>query len=141
MRLHSFASGLHGWIILGEKDCTPKGVRYAASLGRDANPNYTAIRLTLPNSAGRLNIGSALSRRVRHVERLHLRKAPSGGGFGEVFCVLILTEGGLRFDAVDVAARGGEHGFDVSTIFFVVDGGEALPDSAVFDFVGDAFKD
>jgi hypothetical protein len=39
MRLHSFASGLHGLPVLGEKGLTPEVVRVAAaSLGRDATP-------------------------------------------------------------------------------------------------------
>jgi hypothetical protein len=73
--------------------------------------------------------------------RLGFGEAPAGDGFGEVGGVLVLAEGGLWFDAVDVAAGGCEHGFDVSAVFFVVDGSEALPNGAVFDFAGDAFED
>ena len=55
--------------------------------------------------------------------------------------MLVLAEGNKRFDAVDVAAAGCEHGFDIAAIFFVVDGCKALPDGAVFDFLRDAFED
>jgi hypothetical protein len=51
MGLHSFASGLHGLPVLGEKGLTPKGVRAtAASLGRDANAHYTGKMVIFPNS-------------------------------------------------------------------------------------------
>jgi hypothetical protein len=51
MRLHSFASGLHGLPVLGEKGLTPKRARAtAASLGRDANPYYTGKLVIFPNS-------------------------------------------------------------------------------------------
>ena len=55
--------------------------------------------------------------------------------------MFVLAEGGLGFDAIDVAAGGCEHGFDVAAVFFVVDGGESFPDGAVFYFLRDAFED
>lgn len=55
--------------------------------------------------------------------------------------MFVLAEGGFRFDAIDVAAGGCEHGFDVPSVFFVVDGSKTLPYGAVLDFVRDAFED
>lgn len=72
---------------------------------------------------------------------LRFRKAPASDRFGEVGGVLVLAKGGFGFNAVDVAAGGGKHGFDVAAVLFVIDGGEALPYGTVFDFVGDAFED
>lgn len=55
--------------------------------------------------------------------------------------MLVLAEGGFGFDAVNVAAGRLEERFDVTAVFFVVDDGEALPNGAVFDFLGDTFDD
>src|SRR5579859_3343947 len=41
MRSSDLASGLHGWPALEQKECTPEGCATAASLGREATPNYT----------------------------------------------------------------------------------------------------
>src|SRR5271157_3335297 len=71
---------------------------------------------------------------------LEIWEAPAGGRFGEVGGVLVLAEGGLRLDAIDVASAGGEHGFDVAAVFFVIDGGETLPHGAVFNFLRNAFQ-
>ena len=72
---------------------------------------------------------------------LGFRETPAGDGFGEVGGVLVLAEGGFWFDAIDIAAGGREHGLDVAAVFFVVDGGEALPDGAVFNFLRNTFQD
>ena len=55
--------------------------------------------------------------------------------------MFVLAKSGLGFDAIDIAARGLEHGFDVAAILSVVDRCEALPDGAIFDFPGNAFED
>lgn len=54
--------------------------------------------------------------------------------------MLILREDRLGLDAIDVAAGRGEHGLDVATIFFVIDGSEVFPRGAVGDFFRDAFE-
>ena len=72
---------------------------------------------------------------------LSFRKTPACDGFGEVGGVLVLAERDMRFDAVDVAVRGCEHGFDIPAVFFVVDDCKALPDGAVSDFLRNAFED
>src|SRR5579859_4799183 len=72
---------------------------------------------------------------------LSFREAPAGDGFGEVGGVLVLAEGGMRFDAIDAATGGEQEGLDVAAVFFVVDGGEAFPNGAVRDFLRDAFED
>src|SRR5579859_792783 len=72
---------------------------------------------------------------------LSFREAPAGDGFGEVGGVLVLAEGGLRLDAIDVATGGEQERLDVAAVFLVVDGGQALPNGAVSDFLRDAFED
>jgi len=78
--------------------------------------------------------------RAIHSQPLRLRKAPAGYGFGEVGGVLVLGEDGLGLDAIHVAARGQEHGFDVAAVFCVVHGGEAFPHSTIGDLLGSAFE-
>src|SRR5271155_3712202 len=68
------------------------------------------------------------------------REAPARGGFREVRSVFVLAKGGLRFDAIDVAAGGREHGFDFAAVFFIVNASETLPHGAVFYFFRNAFQ-
>lgn len=57
------------------------------------------------------------------VSGLGIRKAPASDRFGEVGGVFVLTERGFGFDAIDVAAGSGEHGFYVAAIFCIVNNG------------------
>ena len=56
---------------------------------------------------------------------------PTGDGVGEIFCVLVLTEDGLRRDAKDQAARRFQKRPKVATILAIVDFDWLLPDGAL----------
>src|ERR1700674_1902330 len=66
---------------------------------------------------------------------------PAGDGVGEVLRVFVLTEGGLRLDAVYAASGSVQQRADVATVLGVVDLRELFPNRAVFDFLGEAFED
>jgi len=77
----------------------------------------------------------------RNGSKSNLLEAPASDGFGEVFGVLVLSEGHLGLDAEDAAIGSQEERFDVATIFLVVDLRDLFPNGAVFDFFGKAFED
>src|SRR5260370_23147347 len=68
-------------------------------------------------------------------------EAPAGDGFGEIFRVLVLAKGDLRYNAEDAAAGRFEKGANVAAIFAVVDFDELLPEGGIFDFLNNSFED
>jgi hypothetical protein len=108
----------------------------------DVEPGAEAVSARGPTHAALEECSLHFIRDEWHVPTgLSFRKTPASYGFSEVGGVLVLAEGGFWFDAIDVAAGRYEERLDVAVVFFVVDGSEALPDGAVFDFVWDAFED
>src|SRR5580693_5402678 len=79
MRLHSFASGLHGWIFLREKDCTLKGCYSRVARSR-CKPRLYGKMATSPNSGDRPMARVFCFGGLRNKDRLPLRAKTRGNG-------------------------------------------------------------